>query len=421
MGTTGGAVLVAVVLVGSPTLAGAPFAAGHAGPPATGIGDVAADPGVPSGASTGVHDRPRSLGVRVVPSADGSATDGVTGDGGTAGGETGIGVTGDGPTVGPVGGDPIGGVVDAVSDDGDSDGDGGNDGKAGGKSDGSTDGGNDGKASGKSDGSTDGADARNGGGSAADGSAGADDGATADDGSGERGSTDAHGGGSSGPETGGSAGSAGDGSDGKGDGSDHGAGGPRDAGGGGTGSTDGGESEHADVVPSATPAPPTPEPSTERDDDARGTAAVRPVATDRPTATAPGGSVEVVGASITADWVRTGQTTHVRVTVTNPGGRSVTRTLTVTVGGDPVATERVTLAPNEREVVAIPYPAVEGPVAVEGTTAGRVEVGRGGDGGGSWVNERTTRSEGDGFGPRSVALLLALVAFVGRAIRAGRA
>ena len=132
------------------------------------------------------------------------------------------------------------------------------------------------------------------------------------------------------------------------------------------------------------------------------------------------GTVAVVDASITADWVRSGHTTNVRTTVRNTGPGRATRTLTVTVGGDPVANRSVTLEPNEREVLAIEYRAVEGTVAVEGVEAGRIAVGDDDGSEGSWTEGRSTQSAGDGFDFQVVALLLAIAAVVGRAVRAGR-
>lgn len=86
-------------------------------------------------------------------------------------------------------------------------------------------------------------------------------------------------------------------------------------------------------------------------------------------------SIEVVDASLPADWVATDSEASVRATVVNEANRTANRTLTVTVDGRPVANETVTLGPNEREVVTIEFAAVAGTVAVEGVEAGRIEVG----------------------------------------------
>ncbi|MFW6384694.1 MAG: hypothetical protein ACOCY7_01000 [Halodesulfurarchaeum sp.] len=86
--------------------------------------------------------------------------------------------------------------------------------------------------------------------------------------------------------------------------------------------------------------------------------------------------IEIVDAVVPADEVRTGFETTAKVTVVNRGNRTVNRTLTVTVDGEPVANETVTLTPNEREVVSILFePAGEtASVAVEGIDAGTVVV-----------------------------------------------
>lgn len=87
--------------------------------------------------------------------------------------------------------------------------------------------------------------------------------------------------------------------------------------------------------------------------------------------------IEVVGATIPADWVKQGYATTVRATVVNTANRTATRSLTVTVDDQPVANQTVTLQPNERDVVTIQFEAVGGTVAVEGVEAGRIEVSEG--------------------------------------------
>jgi len=85
-------------------------------------------------------------------------------------------------------------------------------------------------------------------------------------------------------------------------------------------------------------------------------------------------TVEVVAATVPADWVRHGYETTVRATVVNEGNSSGVRKLTVTVDGHPVASETVALGPDERRVVAIEFEPTSGTVAVEGVSAGRIEV-----------------------------------------------
>ncbi len=99
---------------------------------------------------------------------------------------------------------------------------------------------------------------------------------------------------------------------------------------------------------------------------------------DRPDA----GPIEVVNATVPADWVKQGYRTQVRVTVVNTGLQPAQRLLTVTVDDRPVATAVVRLRPTERDVVTIGFDAVAGTVAVEGVDAGRIDVNetRGGTG-----------------------------------------
>lgn len=126
-------------------------------------------------------------------------------------------------------------------------------------------------------------------------------------------------------------------------------------------------------------------------------------ATDARTAKRAGGDgeagepIEVVGATVPADWVMEGFETTVRATVVNTANRTANRTLTVTIDDQPVANETVTLQPNERDVVEIAFEAVSGNVAVEGVDAGRIEVGersggvetetKGSTGGDGWEGE----------------------------------
>ena len=84
--------------------------------------------------------------------------------------------------------------------------------------------------------------------------------------------------------------------------------------------------------------------------------------------------IEVTAGTVSADWVKSGYETTVRATVVNRADQTATRTLTVTVGGQPLATETVTLQPTERDVVAIKFEAVDGTVEVEGVDAGRIRV-----------------------------------------------
>lgn len=86
------------------------------------------------------------------------------------------------------------------------------------------------------------------------------------------------------------------------------------------------------------------------------------------------GPIEVTDATAPADWIKKGYETTVRATVVNTANRTANRTLVVTVDGQPVATETVTLRPKERDVVVIEFEAVDGTVSVAGVDAGRIAV-----------------------------------------------
>jgi len=132
------------------------------------------------------------------------------------------------------------------------------------------------------------------------------------------------------------------------------------------------------------------------------------------------GEVAVTDAELGGDWVRTGSRTTAEVVVENPGEIAATRTLAVTVDGEPAATREVSLDPGERAEIEIEFPVREaGSVAVNGTAAGTVETGEEqpddvDEGGGA---TGPIDSAVPGFSLRLVALLLAAVALVGRARR----
>jgi hypothetical protein len=109
------------------------------------------------------------------------------------------------------------------------------------------------------------------------------------------------------------------------------------------------------------------------------------------------GSIDVVDATVPADWVREGFTTTVIATVVNTVNRTANRTLTVTVGDRRVATRNVTLRPNERDVVTLEFEPVSGTVAVEGVDAGRIEV-RGTSQNVGTDDDDTAGGAGPGFG-----------------------
>jgi hypothetical protein len=85
-------------------------------------------------------------------------------------------------------------------------------------------------------------------------------------------------------------------------------------------------------------------------------------------------AVEIVEADLPYDWVGEGLQTNLRVTVANTENLTADRTLNVTVDGERVASETVTLGPGERRTVNIRFGAASGTVAVEGVEAGRIEI-----------------------------------------------
>ena len=121
------------------------------------------------------------------------------------------------------------------------------------------------------------------------------------------------------------------------------------------------------------------------------------------------GSVELVDAAVSSDWVRAGYSTTVQVAVENPGDRPADRNLTVTVDDSTVTEETVRAEPGE-QTIDLEFEAVEGTVAVEGVEAGSIVVGED-DGNGGDDGEADDDADGlPGFtiGLAVVALLVAV-------------
>jgi len=152
-------------------------------------------------------------------------------------------------------------------------------------------------------------------------------------------------------------------------------------------------------------------------DDATGTETVRteePTATDTPESGADSsGTLRITDASLSADWVRSGFNTTVRTTVRNPRSRTVDETLTVTVDGEPVATNRVTLDPEEETVVETEFEAVNGTVRVNGVTAGPLTVENQSVSATGADEEVTTAAQGPGFSLAQVGVAVAVLAAIG--------
>ena len=117
--------------------------------------------------------------------------------------------------------------------------------------------------------------------------------------------------------------------------------------------------------------------------------------------------VEVVEARLLTDWVRRGYDATVVATVANPGNETVVSNLTVTVGGDSVASRIVELPPDGTRQVSIEFPARPGTVAVGGVEASRLSVGTAP----AAAADRTrSRASGRGFGVGLALLALAAIA-----------
>ena len=121
------------------------------------------------------------------------------------------------------------------------------------------------------------------------------------------------------------------------------------------------------------------------------------VATERPV-------VRATGASLDRTAIDPSESVVVRTTVANEGGADGPREVTVTADGDPVATRRVDLDPDESTTIAF-EPTFDDPgtyeVAVGGTTVGTLVVG---DPVGDESDEDGAASTGDGTDAGAVGL-----------------
>ena len=140
-----------------------------------------------------------------------------------------------------------------------------------------------------------------------------------------------------------------------------------------------------------------------------GTLTVLPGSDERP---------QVVAASMSADWVRTGYNATARATVANPDERSATRNLTVTVDGEPVATRTVRIPGDSERRIVLEFPARVGRVAVEGVHVGRLNVSDGPET--ATASRGATRAAGPGFGLELVAGVLVALLLAGGVARVRR-
>ena len=109
-----------------------------------------------------------------------------------------------------------------------------------------------------------------------------------------------------------------------------------------------------------------------------------------------------------------------RTTVRNPRSRPVNDTLTVTVDGDPVATDRVRLEAGAERVVDTEFEAADGTVRVDGVTAGQLTVENQSVSATDGDERATTAAQGPGFSLTQVGVAVAVAALVGRTLRRRR-
>jgi PGF-CTERM protein len=126
------------------------------------------------------------------------------------------------------------------------------------------------------------------------------------------------------------------------------------------------------------------------------------------------GRVNIVESEVPADRVRAGYETTLRTTVENPGDRTATRTLTVSMHGETVTEREVTLGPGENRTVEISFqPPESGPVSLEGSEVGAITL-FGDDGGDATSPGAETDESAPGFGVIATVLALLVTALVVR-------
>lgn len=125
------------------------------------------------------------------------------------------------------------------------------------------------------------------------------------------------------------------------------------------------------------------------------------------------GSPRITDASLSADWVRSGFNTTVRTTVRNPRSQPLNETLTVTVDGERVATNRVTLGPEAETAVETEFEAVNGIVRVNGEMAGQLTVENQSVSVTDGDEQATTAAQGPGFTLPQVGVVVAVLALIG--------
>ena len=126
------------------------------------------------------------------------------------------------------------------------------------------------------------------------------------------------------------------------------------------------------------------------------------------------GDVEVIDATVPWDSVAAGSEAPVRVTLQNSGDRPDDGTFTVTLDGEPLAEERVTVGPNRTETVDVMIePTTSGSIEVDGIAAGSFEVFEDDDPRTPDVSD-TSEDDTPGFGVIAALIALLAVLFVSR-------
>jgi len=125
------------------------------------------------------------------------------------------------------------------------------------------------------------------------------------------------------------------------------------------------------------------------------------------------GPLRITDASLSADWIRSGFNTTVRTTVRNPRSQPVNETLTVTVDGEPVATNEVALDPEDETVVETEFEAVNGTVRVNGEPAGQLTVENQSVSVTDGDEAATTAAQGPGFSLAQAGVVVAVLVVIG--------
>ncbi|MFC6721526.1 CARDB domain-containing protein [Natrialbaceae archaeon GCM10025896] len=110
---------------------------------------------------------------------------------------------------------------------------------------------------------------------------------------------------------------------------------------------------------------------------------------------------EIRNVSIPADLVAPGEQTTAEFVVENPSNWTVTRSINVTAGSEPVGAKTVTLDSGERREMAVKFEAAEGEITIQGIEAGSIELIR-------QPQDGTTETDDDSESTSMVPIILTL-------------